>query len=72
MLYQALRGVLMPIPDIRKKAIRDTKRVTMVFDKDVTTWFRQMGRGYQLRINEVLRWYIEEIEKQDDQKPPKG
>lgn len=56
---------MVDLPDIRKKALRDTERVTMTFDKDVLDWFRATGRGYQIRINEVLRWYIGEIEKKD-------
>lgn len=55
----------MPVPDIRENLTRQTERVTMVFDKDVLEWFRATGRGYQGRINEVLRWYITEVEKQE-------
>jgi len=28
-------------------------------DEDVLDWFRQTGRGYQTRINDVLRAFIE-------------
>ncbi len=27
-------------------------------DEDVVTWFKQFGKGYQTRINAVLRSYI--------------
>ena len=58
----------MSVPDVRKKAARDTVRVTMTYDRDVIEWFRKLGRGYQIQINEVLRWYISEVEKQDEPK----
>jgi uncharacterized protein (DUF4415 family) len=32
--------------------------VSMRLDEDVLGWFRQGGRGYQTRINEVLRIYM--------------
>lgn len=59
------RDIALPVPDIRQKKTRETERVTMIYDKDVIEWFRATGRGYQTRINEVLRWYIGEVEKQD-------
>src|SRR6476661_3567673 len=31
--------------------------VTLRVDKDVLDWFRDQGRGYQTRINAVLRAY---------------
>lgn len=33
--------------------------VTMRLDPDVIQWFKQVGKGYQTRINAVLRMYIE-------------
>jgi uncharacterized protein (DUF4415 family) len=33
--------------------------VTLRLDHDVVTWFRRAGRGYQTRINAVLRSYME-------------
>ncbi len=35
------------------------ERVTMRLDRDVVRWFRRGGRGYQTRINAVLRAYVE-------------
>ena len=32
--------------------------VTIRLDHDVLTWFRGMGRGYQTKINAVLRSYM--------------
>jgi uncharacterized protein (DUF4415 family) len=34
-------------------------RVTMRLDADMLAWFRRQGRGYQTRINAVLRGYYE-------------
>lgn len=34
------------------------ERVTVRLDRDVLTWFRSQGRGYQTRINAVLRAYM--------------
>jgi len=38
---------------------RQKERVTMRLDADMLRWFRQQGRGYQTRINAVLRGYFE-------------
>jgi uncharacterized protein (DUF4415 family) len=46
----------------KRAALRTPERKTGVFlrlDPDVLTWFRQSGRGYQTRINAVLRAYKE-------------
>ena len=39
------------------------ERVTVRLDRDVLTWFRSQGRGYQTRINAVLRHYMQETLK---------
>ncbi len=33
--------------------------ITLRVDKDVLAWFRSHGRGYQTRINSVLRAFVE-------------
>ncbi len=33
--------------------------VTLRIDPDVLAWFKQGGRGYQTRINAVLRAFVE-------------
>jgi len=33
--------------------------ITLRLDQDVLAWFRAMGRGYQTRINAVLKSYME-------------
>jgi len=35
------------------------KPVTLRLDHDVLVWFRTLGRGYQTRINAVLRSYVQ-------------
>ena len=39
---------------------RETKsQVTLRLDRNVLDWFRRQGRGYQTRINAVLRTFVE-------------
>ena len=35
------------------------ERITMRLDADMLAWFRRQGRGYQTRINAILRGYYE-------------
>ena len=35
------------------------KPVTLRIDRDVLEWFKERGKGYQTRINAVLRTYME-------------
>lgn len=35
------------------------KQLTVRFDEDVIEWFRAQGPGYQTRMNQVLRSYVE-------------
>jgi len=32
-------------------------------DDDIISWFKQFGRGYQTKINAVLRFYISNTQK---------
>ena len=41
------------------KAPSRKKQVTIRLDSDVLTWFRAQGKGYQTRINALLRAYME-------------
>jgi len=34
-------------------------QLTIRLDKDVLAWFKSQGRGYQTRINSLLRAYME-------------
>ncbi len=35
------------------------EQITLRIDSDVLAWFRSQGRGYQTRINALLRAYME-------------
>ena len=39
------------------------KPVTLRLDADVLEWFRSLGKGYQTRINSVLRSFYEAHKK---------
>lgn len=41
------------------KATRKKQQITIRVDDDVLEWFRSQGRGYQTRINSLLRAYME-------------
>jgi len=52
------------IRDMGKLAVPNPKeRLTVRFDADMVAWFRRQGRGYQTRMNEVLRSYYEHARK---------
>jgi uncharacterized protein (DUF4415 family) len=34
-------------------------QVTLRIDNDVLEWFKSQGRGYQTKINQLLRAYME-------------
>lgn len=38
---------------------RPKKTTTIRFDADILEWFKSQGRGYQTRMNAVLRSYYE-------------
>ena len=40
------------------KPVAGKGQMTIRVDKDVLAWFRAQGRGYQTRINELLRAYM--------------
>ena len=40
-----------------------TEPVTLRLDRDVLAWFRRQGRGYQARINAVLRAFVKAQER---------
>ncbi len=46
--------------------------MTIRLDADVLEWFKQLGPGYQTRINQLLRQYMEaQIALQNEKEPPK-
>ena len=38
---------------------RAKKAVSIRLDQDVLVWFRKQGRGYQTRMNAILRTYMQ-------------
>ena len=42
---------------LKSKTVK--KQITIRLDEDVLRWFRSQGRGYQTRINALLRAYME-------------
>ena len=45
--------------EVRLVPVRPRKlRVTAGYDEDLVKWFRNMGQGYQARMNAVLRAYM--------------
>jgi len=48
------KGAELVMPDGKKE------RVTLRLDEEVLEYFREAGRGYQTRINAVLRAYVRE------------
>ena len=38
---------------------RTKKAVSLRLDQDVLAWFKKQGRGYQTRMNAVLRTYMQ-------------
>ena len=41
------------------KPVPRKEQLTLRIDSDVVEWFRKQGRGYQTRINALLRAYME-------------
>jgi len=42
------------------KPVKRKAQVTLRLDSDVIGWFKSGGRGYQTRINSLLRAYVDE------------
>ena len=42
--------------------------VSIRLDDDIISWFKQFGRGYQSKINSVLKSYITSIQKKQTEK----
>jgi uncharacterized protein (DUF4415 family) len=45
--------------DLQPLAPAPTKRITLRLDAEVVDWFKAQGRGYQERINSLVRAYME-------------
>jgi uncharacterized protein (DUF4415 family) len=46
----------------RPKKLRPKARLTVRLDADVVAWLKQNGKGYQTRINSILRDAMSNIE----------
>lgn len=40
--------------------VKHKSQITLRIDEDVLDWFKKQGRGYQTKINALLRAYVEE------------
>ncbi len=49
------------------KPIPNKAQITLRLDSDVLEWFKMQGRGYQTRINALLRAYMEAYKQQSAQ-----
>lgn len=47
--------------DAKLKMPQKKDSITIRLDHDLVEWFRGMGRGYQTRINAVLRSYMNSV-----------
>jgi uncharacterized protein (DUF4415 family) len=45
------------------KPAHSKERLTVRFDADMVDWFKRQGRGYQTRMNAILRAYFEHVRK---------
>jgi uncharacterized protein (DUF4415 family) len=41
------------------KPVTGKSQVTLRIDSDVLMWFKKSGKGYQTRINELLKAYVD-------------
>ena len=61
-------------PDFWKKAVvrmpQKKESLTLRLDHDVLVWFRDSGRGYQTKMNAVLRSYMRSARLPGDNRPP--
>ncbi len=44
--------------------IKNKQQITLRIDQDVLDFFKEQGKGYQTKINQLLRTYMEEVQKQ--------
>jgi uncharacterized protein (DUF4415 family) len=42
------------------KPVKRKKQLTLRVDSEVVEWYQKQGRGYQTKINSLLRAYMEE------------
>ena len=49
---------------VRRPEDVEKERVTIRLDKDVLEYFKKAGKGYQTRINDALRLFMQNMEEQ--------
>ncbi len=52
------------------KSTPNKAQLTIRVDRDVLAWFKSQGRGYQTRINSLLRAYMEANKSQEKRRSP--
>lgn len=52
------------------KPVVRKSQVTLRIDEDVLTWFKKQGKGYQTRINSLLKAYKEAHQKESGRTTP--
>jgi uncharacterized protein (DUF4415 family) len=57
-------GMVMDWDNVTVELPRPKAVLNMRIDRDVLDFFRKTGKGYQSRINAILRSYVERIEHQ--------
>lgn len=53
------------------KPLPSKSQITLRLDSDVLTWFKTQGRGYQTRMNALLRAYMEAHERDASRHAPR-
>lgn len=59
MISPSLPYPLWVVDSIADLRLPEKKSVTIRLDADVLEWFKKQGKGYQARINKLLRSYME-------------
>ena len=54
------------------KPLPPKAQLTLRLDSDVLAWFKMQGRGYQTRINTLLRAYMDASQKSSTGKPSRA
>ena len=64
----------MELPELkRRRGKREAKvRLSLRVDPDILKWYRGLGPGWQGEISKLLRWYMEERDKQEAEQSATG
>lgn len=57
------RSAVVVLPARRPEDV-EKERVTIRLDSDVLAYFKKAGKGYQTRINDALRLFVQHMQKQ--------